>query len=213
MFVNDQAQIVAVDTQASNGIVHQLDQILNPFTAYFGVSDATAPPQQTEASGTLTDILLNDERLSSTRDVLLALQPDLVRTRLALARPGGEPQIVAVPSNEAFSAAPPGTAAFSTAPSNQPLSLVLFGFGLLDTDARLADLELSAGQLHIRSALTGMPVTVRPMGEAIFVNNAAVQEQICGSNGCLWLLDRILDPLYLEFGPLERGGDNVSMSR
>lgn len=203
--VNDQAEIVAVDTFASNGVVHQLDQVLNPFTAYFGISNASTPPQATEAQGTVADILLTDERLTSVRDVLLALQPDLVRTRLSLARPGGAPQIFAAPSYDAFAAAPPGTAASSTAPSNQALSLLLYGFGLLDTDARFADLDFSAGPLRIASAFTGINVTVSQAGAATFLNNAAIQEQVCGSNGCVWLVDRILDPLYLEFGPLGRG--------
>lgn len=205
VFVNDQAEIVAVDTFASNGVVHQLDQVLNPFTAYFGVSNASTPPQATEAQGTVADILLTDERLTAVRDVLLTLQPDLVRTRLSLAKPGGAPQIFVAPSNDAFSAAPPGTTASSTAPSNQALSLLLYGFGLLDTDARFADLDFSGGPLHIASALTGINVTASQAGRATFLNNAAIQEQVCGSNGCVWLVDRILDPLYLEFGPLGRG--------
>lgn len=204
VFVNDQAEIVAVDTFASNGVVHQLDQVLNPFTAYFGISNASTPSQATEAQGTVADILLTDERLTSIRDVLLALQPDLVRTRLSLADPGGAPQIFAAPSNDAFSAAPPGTAASSTAPSNQALSLLLYGFGLLDTDARLADLDFSAGPLRIASAFTGINITASQAGGVAFLNNAAIQEQVCGSNGCVWLVDRILDPLYLEFGPLDR---------
>lgn len=33
-------------------------------------------------------------------------------------------------------------------------------------------------------------------------NLAVVEAEVCGSNGCLWLMDRVLDPLYLAFGPV-----------
>lgn len=212
IFVNNEAEIVAVDGFATNGIVHQIDQILNPFTGYFGVSNTTTPPQASDVQGTIADVLLTDPRLTNARDVLLALQPDLVRNRLALGGAGVPTPIFAAPSNEAFAAAPPGTAASSTAPSNQPLSLLLYGSGLLlgDFNGRLAglNLDLASGtdrSVRLASALTGISVTVyRTADGAVFVNNAGVQEEICGSNGCVWVVDRILDPLYLGFGPLAR---------
>lgn len=206
IFVNDQAKIVAADTFASNGVVHQIDQVLNPFTAYFGVSNATTTPQLSETAGTISDIILNDERLTDIRDVLLALQPDFVHGRLQLSKPGGAPQIFAAPSNDAFAAAPPGTVESSTASSNQPLSLQLFTFGLLNMDTDCTGLDFSDGPVQVASAFTGINVTARQTpGAATFLNNAAVQAQVCGqTNGCVWILDRILDPLYLAFGPLNR---------
>ncbi|KAJ4390687.1 hypothetical protein N0V93_004285 [Gnomoniopsis smithogilvyi] len=208
IFVNGQAKIVAVDSFSSNGVVHQIDQILNPFTSYFGVSNATIAPQTFDTEGTTADILLNDERLTHTRDILLALQPDFIHGRLKLSKPGGALQIFAAPSNGAFAAAPPGTVESSIAPSNQPLSLQLFTFGLLDTDTKYEDLEFSAGPIQVASAFTGINVTARQTpGAATFLNNAAVQAQVCGQEGgCVWILDRILDPLYLAFGPLNRAG-------
>lgn len=203
--VNGQAQIVAVDTFASNGVVHQIDQVLNPFTAYLGVSNASTAPQASDVQGTVADILLTDQRLTNISDVLLALQPDLIRNRLVLNEPNGTLQIFAAPSNDAFSAAPPGTLESAVSPSNQPLSLQLFTFGLLDTNARFADLNLSAGAVHVANVFTGINLTANQlMGGAAFLNNAAIQDQVCGSNGCVWIIDRILDPLYLAFGPLGR---------
>lgn len=205
IFVNGQAQVVAVDTFASNGVVHQIDQVLNPFTAYFGVSNATTAPPTSDTDGSIADILLNDERLTNIRDVLLALQPDFVQGRLRLSAPGAAPQIFAAPSNDAFTAAPAGTVESSMAPSNQPLSLQLFSFGLLNADTRLADFDLSAGPVQVASAFTGINVTMSTTSDgAIFLNNAAIQAQVCGFNGCVWIVDRILDPLYLAFGPLDR---------
>lgn len=205
VFVNEQAKIVAVDAFASNGVIHQIDQVLNPFTAYFGVSNATNAPQATETQGTVADVLRTDERLTNIRDLLLTLQPDLVRNRLTLAEPGGNPQIFAAPSNAAFSAAPAGTLESSVAPSNQPLGIQLYSFGLLDTNARFADLDFSAGPINVASVFTGINVTANQLqGGATFLNNAAIEAQVCASNGCVWIVDRILDPLYLGFGPLER---------
>ncbi|KAI7773961.1 hypothetical protein LA080_009507 [Diaporthe eres] len=211
ILVNNQAQIVAVDTFASNGVIHQIDQVLNPYTDYFGISNTTAPPTTSESDGTVADILLGDERLNTVRDILQALSADFVSTRLALAEAGGAPQIFAVPSNDAFVGLPDNTVDASVAPSNQPLSLQLYSFGLLDTDARFADLDFSGGPISVASTVTGINVTASQVsGGATFLNNAGIQEQVCGSNGCVWLLDRILDPLYLAFGPLNR--DVASLS-
>lgn len=205
ILVNNQAQIVAVDTFASNGVIHQIDQVLNPYTDYFGISNTTAPPTTSETDGTVADILLGDERLTTIRDILQALTPDFVSTRLALAKAGGTPQIFAVPSNDAFVGLPDNTVDASVAPSNQALSLQLYSFGLLDTDARFADLDFSGGPVSVASTFTGINVTASQVaGGATFLNNAGIQEQVCASNGCVWLLDRILDPLYLAFGPLNR---------
>lgn len=205
ILVNNQAQIVAVDNFAANGVVHQIDQVLNPYTAYFGVSNATTAPQTSNSDGSMADILLTDDRLSNIRDVLLALQPDFIRGRLHLCEPGDKPQIFAAPSNEAFAAAPAGTVEAAKAPSNQALSLLLFNFGLLNTDAKFADLDFTAGPIHIANVFTGINVTAtQARGGATLLNNAAIQQQVCGSNGCVWIVDRILDPLYLAFGPLNR---------
>jgi uncharacterized surface protein with fasciclin (FAS1) repeats len=200
--INGQAKVVAVDSLASNGVVHQVDQILNPYTAYFGVSNTTsAPANTTQTGGAIADILLDDERLSMARNILLAVSPDLVNNRFRATGPRG-PQILAAPSNDAFKSLPDSTFLSATAPSNQDLSFQLFSWGLLDTSSRFEDLNFSDGDIAIANVYTGINVTVsRTRGGAIFLNNAVVQEQICGSNGCVWLIDRVLDPLYLAFGP------------
>ncbi|KAJ4419418.1 hypothetical protein N0V82_005000 [Gnomoniopsis sp. IMI 355080] len=211
VFINDQARIVAVDTFSLNGVVHQIDQVLNPFTAYFGVSNATTAPQTSDTYGTIADILLNDERLTNIRDVLLTLHPEFVHGRLQLSKPDGGLQIFAAPSNDAFAAAPPGTVDNSKAPSNQPLSLQLFTFGLLNSDTKYEDLDFSAGPVQVASAFTYINVTVKQTpGAATLLNNAAIQAQVCGqTNGCVWILDRILDPLYMAFGPSSRGSASI----
>ncbi|KAJ0118934.1 hypothetical protein J7T55_013190 [Diaporthe amygdali] len=210
IFVNDQAQVVAVDTFASNGVIHQIDQVLNPYTPYFGISNTTNSPTTSETDGTVADILLKDERLTIVRDIFQVLSPDFISRRLALAEAGGISQILAIPSNDAFAGLPNDTIESSIAPSNQPLSLQLYSFGLLDTDVRFADLDFSGGPISVASTFTGINVTASQVtGGATFINNAGIQEQVCGLNGCVWVVDRVLDPLYLAFGPLDRGAASL----
>ncbi|CAN8102554.1 unnamed protein product [Discula destructiva] len=213
--VNSQAEIMAANTPASNGMVHQIDQLLNPFTAYFGISNCTAAPRTSETGDTMADILLNDPRLSSIREVFLALQPDFINNRLNFPAINGDtaqkqqrPTIFAAPSNTAFEAAPPGTVVAAKSPSNQDLSFQLFSFGLVQDAAKLADLDFAAGNVAMPNAFTGINITTFQAAscgaEAVCMNNAVIEEEVCGSNGCVWLVDRILDPLYLSFGPLNR---------
>lgn len=215
LFINSQAQLVAVDTPASNGIIHQIDQVINPFTGYFGISNAdnaTAPASSNEA-GTIADIVLSDARLATLSKILLTLQPDFLNSRLRLFSPADTaPQLFIAPSNTAFDAAPPGTAEASLSPANQPLSFQLYSFGLLDSTALTSDVtslaELSSavgGGAQLTSAFTRIPITLsQTPGGAVTVNNAVVEAEICGSNGCVVLVDRVLDPLYLAFGPVDR---------
>lgn len=88
--------------------------------------------------------------------------------------------------------------------------MALFSFGLLESTAlmsggsRLADLDFAErGTVPLTSAFTGIKVTASQTEGMVGVNNLAVVEaEVCGSNGCLWLMDRVLDPLYLAFGPV-----------
>lgn len=208
IIVNSQSRIVGVDTFASNGVVHQIDQVLNPFTAYFGISNATnAPQSNTSSEDTIADILRNDERLSNLVNILQALNADFVTNRLDLTRADNLSQIFAAPSNNAFSVLPSGSAALAIAPSNQPLSFQLFAFGLLSINAPLSALDFSAGPVSVANAFTEIGATLTRLdGGAVFLNNAAIQEEVCASNGCVWIVDRVIDPLYLAFGPLDRTG-------
>lgn len=209
VIINGQARVVAVDTFASNGVVHQIDQVLNPFTAYFGISNATTGPQNTTEppTGTVASILRSDDRLSIINEVLQALNPDFISIRLGSSRNDDLPHIFAAPSNDAFSVLSDQAVASSIAPSNQCLSFQLFAFGLLSNNAPLSAIDFSTGPVSVTNAFTeiGMNLTRSDEG-AVFLNNAAIQEEVCGSNGCVWIIDRVIDPLYLAFGPLDRTG-------
>lgn len=211
ILVNNQSQIVAVDAFASNGVIHQVDQVLNPFAAYFGITNATDVPPTTDIfQGTMADILQSYEQLSTIRYVLQALNPDFIDNRLDLARADGLPQIFAAPSNDAFSVLPNlfnGSIASAVAPTNQPLAFQLFAFGLFNINSPLAALDFCAGPVSAANVFTGINATVTQAdGGAVLLNNAAIQGEVCGSNGCVWVIDRALDPLYLAFGPLDRTG-------
>lgn len=106
-----QAQLTAFDGPASNGIIHQIDQVLNAFTGYFGMTNATtsSPLPTPDETGTTADSLFSEARPNALRDILLTLQPDVLTNRLRLIFPAATPlQVFMAPSNTAFSAAPPG---------------------------------------------------------------------------------------------------------
>lgn len=138
--VNNQAWTVAFDSLASNGIIHQIDQVLNPFTGYFGVSNTTSALEATGTEATISDTLETDARLSNLSEVVFIVTPDLLLDRLNLSEPDGNPQVFVAPSNDAFAATPGEARPVLVAPSNAALSSLLLAFGLLHSDAKPADL-------------------------------------------------------------------------
>ncbi|KAF2222900.1 FAS1 domain-containing protein [Elsinoe ampelina] len=187
---------------ASNGLIHRIDQLLNPFTSYFGVSTADAHPSFTGADGTIYDLVQNDPRLSAFKEKLSIISPRAL-DRLDLHKPNGEWTIVALPSNDAFAVLPQQAMPAFVAPSNRALSEFILTAGFLAGGKKLTELGLgkAGDEAKVEGGLDGWELKVR-VGErgGVRLNNAAVQGEVCVENGCVWLVDRVVDSLFEVFG-------------
>lgn len=187
--LND-ANLNLTDIAASNGRIHTIDRLLNPYPMLFGTGNfSTTPGKGSTKSGmTMAGIVDSDPRLSVLNSQIKAVDPDFM-TRLSLSKPGNEKQVYLAPSNDAFTRIP---VASLSAPSNVGFSSYLLRFGLLA--GNLGALNMMAdGRVQ---SISGWNITVKTNEQAWILGNAAVVEQnICADNGCVWIVDRLIDPL------------------
>ncbi|CZR56180.1 uncharacterized protein PAC_06068 [Phialocephala subalpina] len=199
LFTNDSSTILEISNiAADNGQIQKLSKVLNPYTEYFGVSNLTkAPSTGTNVTGTMKDVLASDRRLSILNIVLGVIDPEYL-TRLSLTKPGNASQVFFAPSNYAFSALPNGARDSMTAPSNALLSAYLLRYGLLAGDTKSAD--ISPGMQVMSVSFLEMRIKQAEADAVVMINNAGVVERdLCAENGCIWVLDRLIDPLFGAF--------------
>ncbi|KXT13684.1 hypothetical protein AC579_8118 [Pseudocercospora musae] len=169
--------------QASNGAVYKIDSLLDEFATYFGIdapgtSNGT-PPLQTSA-GTMDTVLRTDPGLSELNALYKKLDPDFL-TRLSLS--SKTPLVYLAPSNAAFDLLPAAAREKFTEPSNFGATSFLLRHGLGTYDPK-------AGMVR---SVDGFNVTIK--GDR--ASNARIQKRICVENGCVWLVGRWLDPIFL----------------
>lgn len=172
---------------ASNGRVCKIDNVLDGFLTYFG-EDAAAhsddlPPVRNKPD-TIEDIIKDSSDLSLLHEALQKVDPAFL-SRLSLFSEDQQTQrstVYLAPSNAAFDALPDKAFVSMIQPSNAGLSrfLLELGFGEFDE----ATQALSSTQLFNITLKRGK------------FSNAVVTDRRCADNGCVWVIGRLLDPIY-----------------
>lgn len=223
--IDDQSAIVMANIVADNGLIHAIDQIIDPFLIYGGgPSNQTIAPTSETTDLTIGEVLKSDSRLVNSSKILLENSPDTLRR---LSKQTGSMQFFVAPQNEAYDLMPtilPIFRKFShiakpqsdwltssrtdtlVAPYKSPFNTLMWQYGWLDSDGdTFAGLNFSS-PVTVVSDITGLNITVTQEESAIFIMNAGLVTQVKASNGYLWIVDRWLDPLYQAFGPIDRFG-------
>ncbi|GAQ44599.1 hypothetical protein AtubIFM57143_005123 [Aspergillus tubingensis] len=204
--IDDQSAIVMANIVADNGLIHAIDQIIDPFLIYGGgPSNQTIAPTSETTDLTIGEVLKSDSRLVNSSKILLENSPDTLRR---LSKQTGSMQFFVAPQNEAYDLMPTILPIFHTlvAPYKSPFNTLMWQYGWLDSDGdTFAGLNFSS-PVTVVSDITGLNITVTQEESAIFIMNAGLVTQVKASNGYLWIVDRWLDPLYQAFGPIDRFG-------
>ncbi|KAL3473358.1 FAS1 domain-containing protein [Aspergillus californicus] len=206
VLIDGQAAIAHADIVADNGLIHEIDQIIDPFLVYGGgPSNRTTAPTMERTSLSIAAFLQTDSRLSNASKLLSVNSPDTVRR---LSKQSDSKQFFVAPQNEAYDLMPTILPVFHTlvAPYKSAFNTLMWQYGWVDSDGeRLASLNFS-NSVSVASDVTGLNLTVTQENGAIFIMNAGLVTQVETANGYLWIVDRWLDPLYQAFGPIERFG-------
>ncbi|GLA03425.1 hypothetical protein AnigIFM60653_003044 [Aspergillus niger] len=205
--IDDQAAIVTANIVADNGLIHAIDQVIDPFLIYGGgPSNRTLAPTSETTNLTIGELLKSDSRLVNSSKILTENSPDTLRR---LSKQTGSMQFFVAPQNEAYDLMPTILPIFHTlvAPYKSPFNTLMWQYGWLDSDGEtFADLNFTR-PVTVASDVTGLNITVTEEKNAIFIMNAGLVTQVKAANGYLWIVDRWLDPLYQAFGPINRFGE------
>ena len=162
----DEAQVIAADVKASNGVIHVIDSVLIP------------------ESRTIAEIAVEDGRFTT-------LVAALEAAGLVEALQGEGPFTVFAPPDDAFAALPEGTVEGLLA-DTEALSQVLL-YHVVDGKVMAAQVIEFAGQEV--ETLSGDNVTVIINGEAVKINEAQVIiPDVEASNGVIHVIDAVLVP-------------------
>jgi uncharacterized surface protein with fasciclin (FAS1) repeats len=203
-------------TIASNGVLYKVDKLLDPFASAFGVSSTNhtgkaTPLDQTprQEDKTMTDLVIAEPQLSQwtklMKEVLSAILKRLGDRRGAEGKDCPQPKPFAmIPTNEALAHLPVNYTNLLAAPFNFALSSHLLAWGIsVPTCASFDDIMASVrtkGSFKIFSHRADINLTITESSKGsgeLLVNNARVlMANRCAGNGCIWMVDRMIDPVY-----------------
>lgn len=201
--------------KASNGFLQKITRVLDPYASPFGVSpNKTIIPTIIDRSPrqenkTMTDLVNAEPELSiwkeTITEVLNAIMKRLGDKRGAENPSCQNPKPFAIlPLNAAFDIPPPAYLKTLRAPFNFALSSHLLAWGIsVPTCAGLEDI-LSVirkeGSFRIFSHRADLNLTITEREGELRVNNArVVMANRCAGNGCIWIVERLIDPVWGMF--------------
>ncbi|MBK8046916.1 MAG: fasciclin domain-containing protein [Anaerolineales bacterium] len=192
--VND-ANVVAADIAASNGVIHVIDSVLVPQSVLDALAasaeatpeamaDASAAPEAAAAEMPATDIVDTAAAAGSFNRLLAAAEA----AGLVDALKGEGPLTVFAPTDEAFAAIPEGTlAALLSDPTGDLKDILLYHV----VPGAVMSSDLSDGASA--DTLQGAPVTFTVGDGKVAVNDAnVVTPDIKTSNGVIHVIDKVL---------------------
>jgi len=190
--VND-ANVVQADVEASNGVIHAVNQVLLPEgivetiqSRMENAANASSPEQsesaQVEESKNIVTIASNNENFSTLVQAVQAA--DLVETLQ-----GEGPFTVFAPTNQAFAKLPDGLVEFLLQPDNKDLLVDVLTYHVVPGNVTSNQLETGTVE-----ALGG-GIAVAVSGNKVIVNNASViQADVEASNGVIHAVNQVLLP-------------------
>jgi hypothetical protein len=201
---------------ADNGVIQKIDRLLDPYASTFGVSATKGSGKATvidnsvrQEDKTMTDLVRAEPLLASWRTLMEEVLPQIMK-RLGDRR-GAEGKdcktpfpFVVLPVNDAFSQLPANYTKSLKAPYNFGLSNHLLAWGIsVPTCATFQDIlatvkEKGSFQIFSHRADMNLTVseTVKGSGELTVNNARVITANRCAGNGCIWMVDRMIDPVY-----------------
>jgi transforming growth factor-beta-induced protein len=190
------ATVVQTDVEASNGVIHVIDQVLVPegvdVAALLGGEEATAT---TEAMAEeMGDIVAVATEAGSFATLLAAVEA----AGLVEVLQGEGPFTVFAPTDDAFAALPAGVVDALLLPENQEILAAVLTYHVVSGKVLSAD--VAAGEVP---SVQGEPITVTTNDGGVQVNGAnVVAVDVEASNGVIHVIDAVILPPSLDLSAL-----------
>ena len=194
LFINaatQDAEVVTPDIQASNGVIHVIDEVILPPS--FGAAPSSAPVPITTSSvsstaQTITSIAAADGRFTT---LVAALQAAGLDGALA----GDGPFTVFAPTDAAFAKLPAGTVESLLADPSGALTQILL-YHVVSGDISSSEAIASTGDV---TSLQGEPIRTSFVDDTLYLNAATQDAQVIiadinASNGVIHVIDEVILP-------------------
>jgi transforming growth factor-beta-induced protein len=188
VMIND-ANIVATDIVASNGVIHVIDAvILPPADEAMGATEEMTDTATMPAQGEMADIVDTAVAAGNFNTLVAAVQAAGLVDTLK----GEGPFTVFAPTDEAFAALPAGTLDTLLAEPEGALTDILL-YHVVPGQVMAADVVGLDGQTV--ETVGGQPLTITVHDGMVMINNATVTiTDIETSNGVIHVIDSVLVP-------------------
>ena len=179
VYLNDSTQVTTADVEASNGVIHVIDQVLMP-------PAMVASPVPSASAAAMDDIVATAKAAGTFKTLLTAATAaGLVET---LQGPG--PFTVFAPTDEAFAALPAGTLDKLLADPEALKKVLLY---------HVVSGEVTADQvvgMTSADSVEGDPIAIAVKDGKVYLNDAAqvVATDIKASNGVIHVIDQVILP-------------------
>jgi len=190
------ANVIAVDVEASNGVIHVIDAVLVPpsidATALLvaNAMEEEAMEEQAEV-GTIVDVAVG----AGTFDTLVAA---VSAAGLAETLSGEGPFTVFAPTDEAFAALPAGLVDALLLPENEAALVAVLTYHVLGAEVPSSDVATGAV-----GTLQGEEIELVVDDNGVTVNGAnVIAIDVEASNGVIHVIDAVLVPPSIDPGTL-----------
>jgi len=170
------SQVTTADIEASNGIIHIVENVL-------------VPPSVAPVVGTIVAPAYFNKNFSTLIAAVQAASPSILTTLLS-SGPSGNGMTLFAPTNDAFLAA-----GIASLPDQATLDAVLT-YHLIDGIVKAGDLPTTAAAAPAKIAAAGGNFFLSNKGGGVFINGntQVIATDIEGSNGVVHVIDRTLLP-------------------
>ncbi|MDG1187919.1 MAG: fasciclin domain-containing protein, partial [Ilumatobacter sp.] len=190
------ANVIAVDVEASNGVIHVIDAVLVPpsidATALLVANAMEEEAMEEEAEvGTIVDVAVG----AGTFDTLVAA---VSAAGLAETLSGEGPFTVFAPTDEAFAALPAGLVDALLLPENEAALVAVLTYHVLGAEVPSSDVATGAV-----GTLQGEEIELVVDDNGVTVNGAnVIAVDVEASNGVIHVIDAVLVPPSVDPGTL-----------
>ena len=190
------ANVIAVDVEASNGVIHVIDAVLVPpsidATALLVANAMEEEAMEEEAEvGTIVDVAVG----AGTFDTLVAA---VSAAGLAETLSGEGPFTVFAPTDEAFAALPAGLVDALLLPENEAALVAVLTYHVLGAEVPSSDVATGAV-----GTLQGEEIELVVDDNGVTVNGAnVIAVDVEASNGVIHVIDAVLVPPSIDPGTL-----------
>ena len=183
VMIND-ANIVATDIEATNGVIHVIDKVILPPAEEAAADEAAADASAAAAAGTIPEVAAG---AGSFTTLLAAVQAAGLADELS----GAGPFTVFAPTDEAFAALPAGTIDTLLADPQGQLTQILL-YHVVPGQVMAADVTDGLAA----ETLQGAPLTfsVGADGAVQIGDVNVISTDVAASNGVIHVIDAILMP-------------------